>query len=74
MNAVNAPKLMNDTEVDALVQGFESGSLLPSEFSHHAHMAVALSYVSRMPEEVALGRMRAGVQKFAAAHLGGARR
>jgi hypothetical protein len=61
-------RFTSDAEVDALVQGFESGSLLPSEFSHHAHMAVALSYASRMPEEVALGRMRAGVRKFAAAH------
>lgn len=58
----------SDAEVDALVYGFESGSLLPSEFSHQAHMAVALSYVSQMPEEMALGRMRAYVQKFATAH------
>ncbi len=58
----------SDAEVEAMVEGFESGSLLPSEFSHHAHMAVALSYVSRLPEEMALGKMRAGVQKFAATH------
>jgi hypothetical protein len=58
----------SDAEVEALVEGFESASLLPCEFSHHAHMAVALTYVSRMPEEIALGRMRACVQKFAAAH------
>ena len=58
----------NNAEVDALVQGFEAASLSPSEFSHHAHMAVALSYVSCMPEEAALGKMRACVQKFAEAH------
>jgi hypothetical protein len=58
----------SDAEVDALVQGFESGSLMPSEFSHHAHMAVALSYLSRLPEEAALGRMGSCVQRFAAAH------
>lgn len=58
----------SDAEVEALVQDFESASLLPSEFSHRAHMAVALSYVSRMPEEMALGKMRTCVQNFAAAH------
>src|ERR1700759_4591241 len=58
----------SDAEVETLVQGFESASLQPAEFSHHAHMAVALSYVSQMPEEEALGKMRVCVQKFADAH------
>jgi hypothetical protein len=58
----------SDTEVAALVAAFEDGSIPAPEFTHTAHIAVALSYLKEMPPEQALSRMREKVRAFAAHH------
>lgn len=58
----------SDAEVEALVQAFEDASISASEFNHLAHLAVALSYMARMPEEQALERMRLSIKGFASHH------
>ncbi len=56
----------SDAEIRALAEGFESCTL--HDFSHREHLAVAVWYLSRMTEEEALARMRAGLQRFLAHH------
>jgi hypothetical protein len=57
-----------DSEVAVLVDAFEKATIPPSEFTHPAHIAVALSYLETLPLDQALGRMRCKVQAFAAQH------
>lgn len=56
----------SEMEVEALVQGFEDGTLPDSKFDHPAHLTVALSYLYRshltVPEATA--RMRAALYRF----------
>jgi hypothetical protein len=56
----------SDLEVEALVQGFENGTLPDSEFNHPAHLTVALSYLhrSRLTVPEATARMRAALYRF----------
>lgn len=56
----------SETEIRALAEGFESCSL--EDFSHREHLAVAVWYLSRMTEEEAVARMRAGLMRFLAHH------
>ena len=58
----------NDDEVEGVVRGFESCELLPAEFNHREHLVVALVYLSRESDAEALGRLRANIAKYAAAH------
>src|SRR5207237_1035947 len=58
----------SDTEVAALVSAFENASIPASEFTHVAHIAVALSYLNSFPPEQALERMREKIRAFAAHH------
>lgn len=51
-------------EIEAVVRGFESCGLPPSEFTHAAHLTVALWYLSRLTVPEAAGRMRAGLYRF----------
>ena len=53
---------MTDAE---LIAGFEDATL--EEFPHAAHVRVAWWYVTHEPLLVAIGRMRAGLRRFAAA-------
>jgi hypothetical protein len=55
-------------DIECLVQAFENASLSPSEFSHHAHMTVALWYLMRLPYADAVTHMRMQIRKFAARH------
>ena len=57
-----------DDEVRALVEGFEAGTVPASEFTHVAHIAVALSYLATLPGDQALERMREKIRAFAAHH------
>jgi hypothetical protein len=52
--------------LESLVRGFESCTL--AEFKHASHLAVALWYLSRLPEMEAFARMREGLRRFAAHH------
>jgi hypothetical protein len=56
----------NESELESLVRGFESCAL--AEFPHASHLAVALWYLTRLPEAEAFARMRAGLRRFAAHH------
>jgi hypothetical protein len=58
----------NDAEVAELVAAFESATIPASEFSHLAHIAVALSYLNDLQSEQALERMRGKIRAFAAHH------
>ena len=58
----------SDSEVEALVRAFEDASIPASEFTHAAHIAVALSYLNSFPPEQALERMREKIRAFAAHH------
>ena len=58
----------NDREVAALVAAFENASIPAPEFTHVAHIAVALSYLNEMPPDQALARVREKIRAFAAHH------
>ena len=55
-------------EVTALVEAFESATIPASEFTHVAHIAVAVSYLEELPADEALARMRSKIRAFAAHH------
>jgi hypothetical protein len=59
----------SDSEVAALVSAFENATIPASEFTHAAHIAVALSYLDAFSPEQALERMREKIRAFAA-HYG----
>jgi hypothetical protein len=58
----------DSAEVAALVAAFENCTISAAEFTHVAHIAVALSYLNEMPAEEALARMREKIRAFAAHH------
>jgi hypothetical protein len=58
----------SDTEIAALVSAFENATIPASEFTHAAHIAVALSYLATFSPEQALERMREKIRAFAAHH------
>ena len=51
-------------EIEAVVRGFESCTLPPSELDHAAHLAVALWYLSRLTDAEAAGAIRKGLYRF----------
>ena len=56
----------NDAEVATLVHAFETATIPPSQFTHAAHIAVALSYLDKWPLAAALARMREKLFQFTA--------
>jgi hypothetical protein len=58
----------SDAEVRALVLSFESGSQGLAEFSHPAHLAVALIYLADHSLATATAEMRVGLHRFLAHH------
>jgi hypothetical protein len=59
---------IDDAEVAALVHAFETASIPAAEFTHVAHIAVALTYLAELPPDQALERMRKKIRTFAAHH------
>lgn len=55
-------------EIAQLVASFEDCSLSPAQFNHHAHMTVALWYLTELDYTAAVARMRSQIRKFAAHH------
>jgi hypothetical protein len=55
-------------EVLRLVGAFESRTLAKSEWTHRAHLTVALWYASHLTYEEALGAMRAGIHRVNDTH------
>ncbi|MFN8007350.1 MAG: hypothetical protein U0V70_10060 [Terriglobia bacterium] len=53
---------------DSLVQQFEAGTIPPSEWTHHAHLAVGAWHVNRYGKAEALDRLRAGIQRLNEKH------
>jgi hypothetical protein len=58
----------SNAQVVALVRAFEDATIPASEFTHAAHIAVALSYLDAFPPEQALERMREKIRAFATHH------
>ena len=58
-----------DAEIESLVLAFEAGTLPRAEWTHHAHLIVALWYLRRHEREQATRRIREGIQAYNA--LGG---
>lgn len=56
---------MND---DDYLRQFESQSLPLEHWNHRAHLKVAYLYLTRLPFDEALCRMRAGIKAYNAAH------
>ncbi len=67
-DALKTQDFATDGEVAALVSAFENATIPASEFTHAAHIAVALSYLDASPPEQALARMREKIRAFAAHH------
>jgi hypothetical protein len=63
---------MTCAEIGQLVNGFEDTSLPKEQWTHAAHVTVALYYVRTLGATVAAARMREAIQRFNAAK-GGAR-
>jgi hypothetical protein len=55
-------------EVEDLVARFEDASLSPGEWTHRAHLTVALWYASHHTADDAFDRMRSGILGLNAAH------
>lgn len=59
----------SDEEVEEVVRGFESCALPPADFDHGRHLVVALALLVRLRDErAAAARMRAGLERYLAAH------
>ena len=56
----------NDAEIETLVRRFEDCTIAPAEFTHRAHLAVALWYLAHAPHTEAAALMRAGLLRFIA--------
>jgi hypothetical protein len=63
---VKTREFANDAEVATLVDAFETATISPSQFTHAAHIAVALSYLETLPLTGALARMREKLFHFTA--------
>ncbi len=68
LDALKTRDFATDSEVAMLVSAFENATIPASEFTHAAHIAVALSYLDTFPPEQALARMREQIRFFAAHH------
>jgi hypothetical protein len=58
-------------QLEAIVRRFETCAIAPAEFSHGAHLAVALWYAAHLPSTEAAARMREGLHRFIAHHHAG---
>jgi hypothetical protein len=63
-----SPLSRSNDEIAQFISAFEAGTLAPNKFNHHAHMTVALQYLSRMSFAEATATMRTNIQHFAACH------
>jgi hypothetical protein len=59
---------MSGERVPAVVAGFESCTLPREQWTHEAHLTVALWYSSLLPQDHALVAMREGILRLNAAH------
>ncbi|MBW4682358.1 MAG: hypothetical protein KME19_19900 [Microcoleus vaginatus WJT46-NPBG5] len=52
------------SEIENLIQNFENCTLPRSEWTHHAHLIVALWYLTRYPEQKAINCIRNNIQRL----------
>jgi hypothetical protein len=57
-----------EAEVERVVAGFMDGTLPHAEWTHRAHLTVALWYATHHEAAAALDRIRAGILRLNAAH------
>jgi hypothetical protein len=58
----------DENEIREVVAKFERCDFILAEFTHARHLTVACWYLSTLPSEQALERMRRGLQSFIAHH------
>ena len=58
------PSLATDADVADLVTRFEACTLPYPNWTHRAHLAVAVSYLRRLPFPAALDRVRENIQRY----------
>jgi hypothetical protein len=58
---------LDSEEIPRLAAAFEACTLPREEWTHRAHLTVALWYLSRLPFEAAEETVRAGIQRYNAA-------
>src|SRR5262245_28095387 len=68
MTDMSQPPYRVGEQIERLVQAFETCTLPPAQFTHQAHMTVALWYLAHLSPEAAAQRMRAGLHRFIAHH------
>jgi len=56
--------MRTDAEIESLVRGFEDGTLPKSQWTHGAHLAVALWYLRRHPRGEAEEKVREGIRAY----------
>jgi hypothetical protein len=54
----------SQSEIEAVVRGFETCNTAPADFSHQCHLAVAVSYLHDSTMEQATELMRAGLLRY----------
>lgn len=52
------------TEIEQLIEGFENGSLPAIQWTHQAHLAMAIWYLSQHKYGVATKRICAGIKRY----------
>ncbi|WP_165221723.1 hypothetical protein [Aquisphaera insulae] len=55
---------MTDDDIDSLVARFEDGTLPGAEWTHGAHLVVALWYVRQHDRDEATARIRDGIREY----------
>jgi hypothetical protein len=60
--------MRTDSEIEALVRAFEDGSLPRADWTHHAHLTVALWYLRKHPKEEATRLVSEGIRRYNASH------
>lgn len=66
--AIFEPPYQAAAEVERLVAGFRDGTLPHAEWTHRAHLTVALWYATQHEAAEALDLVRAGILRLNAAH------
>jgi hypothetical protein len=56
--------MSSDAAIEALVGAFEGCTLPRSEWTHRAHLTVALWYIRQHPRQEATDRIRQGIRRF----------
>lgn len=54
----------SESEIEAVVRGFETCTTDKSEFSHRQHLTVAVWYLQTLDTKAAVERMRTGLLRF----------